>query len=138
MPFRSWVGIAAGIVLLASVVALPATPALATAGPNCITQNWEVCVYVNGSGLHINYMKGWMRNNSVDATSPMHIELEGPNGLIKNCATFVAPGRSNGPNCQWSPNRNVTAGRYCTTLWEYQAAFNEWINWGTECIDVHS
>jgi hypothetical protein len=138
MSLTSRISIAATAAIVLSLIALPATPALAS-GQSCIDRNpgTEICVYVGGSGLHINYVKGWARNNYSYTITGLHIELEGPPGLIKNCASFSLRSGTNSANCEWSPNKNVTSGRYCATLWQSNGN-GGYLDLGTPCVDVHS
>jgi hypothetical protein len=134
--FRMKVGATAGAALLA-IFLLPASAAMASAQVCSGGGGISECTYVNGTGLHINYMKGWGHNNFGNRSGPVHIELEGPPGLIKNCAAVTLPPGGNTPNCVWSPNRTVTAGNYCSTAWELTSP-GHYHKWGTACVDVHS
>jgi hypothetical protein len=136
MSSRFLAKIAIGVMILASPVALPAATALA-AGPVCTSGGAiSACVQISGSGDHITRMKGWATSNEVFPLGDMHIELEGPHGKIKNCASFTLPGYSNGPNCVWTPNRKETPGRYCSTLWWYNPYAGGYEDFGTPCITV--
>ena len=137
----SWV--AAGTMLLASAILMPATTALAgtsasqvprTAGPNC-SDTELACVYISGSGNHINYMKGWARNQTIFELT-LHVELIGPHGKIKDCSAFTIKTDQNSPNCVWSPNANETPGSYCSETWHWNSF--GWQVYGEACITVNS
>ena len=140
----SWV--AAGTMLLASAILMPATAALAgpsasqvprTAGPDCTGGAIASCVYISGSGNHIKQMKGWATSNQELPLGGLHVELEGPHGRIKSCSSFLLDGYTNGPNCVWSPNANETPGRYCATVWWWDPITKGYLNFGTPCITVN-
>ena len=129
------VGIAFGIAFATPALTAPANAAVTSVSQNCMQGTFEICTYISRAGRDVEYMKGWMRNDKSDKQKAMHIELEGPNGLIKNCPTFSIGENSNSPNCVWSPNPPAhTLGQYCTTLW--QDNYGQYINWGTECINA--
>jgi hypothetical protein len=72
----------------------------------------------------------------------MHVEIYGPNGLIKNCATFTLGSGlgTHGPTCTWtnpSPNANEPAGDYCSVAWQYLGG-NNYAEGAPECIGVHA
>jgi hypothetical protein len=108
----------AGLVI-AGLVFLPASPAVA-AGSWChpATQSFpQPCISTTGTGLYIGTLSGWGNNATLISYQGVHIELYGPNGLIKNCPDFnLSPGYST-PVCSWSPNHNEPAGTYGQTIW---------------------
>jgi hypothetical protein len=138
---RIIVGMAAMIMVAGSAIALPGGPAYASTGNACNTYSWGlVCVNITGTGLDVDSMKGWIRNDTSDYLPYLHIELwSSPHGLIKNCPTSgswdISPD-SNSPNCIWSPNAPETGGSYCVILWQLQGSSQ--VQLGRECVDVHS
>ena len=125
-------------VLLATAFALPASAAMASAKSCQQEANGYLvtCDYVNGSGLHINYMQGSVYNSGSRSQYNVHIQLTWPSGAtIKNCAsTTVAPGST--IYCTWSPNANEPAGTYCANSWQYVSG--SYIKRGHACVYVHS
>jgi hypothetical protein len=136
---RIIIGAAITMTVAVSALALPGGLAYASTGNACTTYPAYglTCVNITGTGLHIDSMKGWMRNNTGTSIPRLHIELSGPNGLIRNCSTFTAAAHSNSPNCIWSPNKPETGGHYCVTLWQYEGGtlYNKF---GQDCVDVRS
>jgi hypothetical protein len=123
--------------LLAMAFALPMSAAMAS-GRSCQQEAngpLDTCADLNGSGLHINYLQGSVYNERIGNQPNVHIELTGPRGLIKNCASTTVP--SGGTiYCTWSPNANEPAGNYCVTSWQYESG--SYIERGHACVDVHS
>ena len=68
------------MVLAAGLSVFPAHQALASAR-SCagISRPFDVCVSVNGSGLHINSVQGSVHNAGTGTQHRVHIELSGPN-----------------------------------------------------------
>jgi hypothetical protein len=136
--FKARLVAAVGAAFLAMVFVSPASPAMASA-KSCAPEpngHLQTCVYVNGSGLHINYMQGSVYNDIGAITaSNVHIELTGPNGhFIKNCAqTNINPGQT--IYCTWSPNANEPAGNYCATSWQLQPG-GGYLSRGRPCVGV--
>jgi hypothetical protein len=134
---------------IASAVALAGAGALLTgqgvayaSAQNCGTNVANLvteCTAVNGSGLHINSLSGWATHLWADLLSypSVHVELYGPAGHIKNCATIsdFSPGMTT-PTCTWSPNANKKAGNYCSRTWSLIGT--KWEILATECIYVHA
>jgi len=136
LSFKVRIAAAAGAAFVAIALILPASSAMAT-GQSCAYSGgpFQTCSYVNGSGLHINYQQGSVYNERNDTWYDVHIELSGPDGLIKNCAqTNIAGGAT--IYCTWSPNANEPGGNYCATAWEYLN--DQYVNQGEACLDVHS
>jgi len=133
--FKSRLAIVAGVALLASAIAMPATTALAS-GQTCNESSLTTCVYVEGSGLYVDYAQGWATDNTAFTYNNLHIEIEGPAGLLQNCGTFSLSYGQTSPSCFWERNGDVEAGNYCATLWYYTNG--EYYNMGTPCVDVHS
>lgn len=101
---------------------------------------WYNCTTVNGSGLKINFVSGYVHNPADGGLSNLHVEIYGPRGLIKNCGTFSVGGADNGPICKWtnpSPNTNEPAGDYCSVTWQYEGG-NSYEEGGPECVGVHA
>jgi hypothetical protein len=131
MSFRMRLA-AAGITLLATVFALPAGAAMAgISGPasgatirpasdsSCTSgiNSDEVCVFISGSGLHVNSVEGTFMNGADEGSISVHIEISGPSGLIQNCSEVSLPAQDS-VACTWNPNANEPAGSYCATGWE--------------------
>jgi hypothetical protein len=126
------------VAMVASAITLTGGAARASTGYDCQTREYYlVCLDITGTGLHINSMGGWMRNNLPDTMYRLHIELLGPHGLIKNCAQFNVRAKSNSPDCVWSPNRNEPSGNYCSILWYHSLTGNGYSNIGEQCAGVH-
>lgn len=101
---------------------------------------WYNCTTVDGSGLKIDYVSGYVHNPDDGTLSKMHVEIYGPKGLIKNCGSFSVGADDNGPICKWTnprPNTNEPAGDYCSVTWQYEGG-NSYEEGGAECVDVHS
>ena len=134
---RARLGITVGVVVLAvGFAVLPAHKALAS-GSSCggISRPFQVCVNVNGGGLHVNYVQGSVHNAGTGTQPHVHIEISGPRGLIKNCAdTSINPLQT--IYCTWSPNANEPAGNYCATGWQF--ASGGYVDIGEGCVGVHS
>lgn len=115
----------AGLVIV--IVSLPASSAVASsavASPNAVsvchpgTLSFpQPCISVTGSGLYIGTLSGWDNNSTGTSWPNLHIELTGPNGLIKNCPEFNLQVGRGSPVCSWSPNHNEPAGTYGQTTW---------------------
>ena len=134
---RLGITLGAGILAAGFFAVLPANQALAS-GQSCqpkANTNLTTCSYVNGSGLHVNYVQGSVNNGGVGDQTNVHIELTGPHGLIKNCATTTV-GSLDTIYCTWSPNANETAGDYCATAWQLLSGKQQ--ENGYACLDVHS
>jgi hypothetical protein len=137
--FKARLSAAAGAALLATAIALWASPAMASA-TNCnqpMPLSVQECTAISGSGLHINSMSGWANSYQAYVIPNVHIELEGPNGLIKNCSQHNVPIGGSTPVCTWSPNHNEKAGLYCSTAWEHPSG-GGYVKIASVCVDVHS
>ncbi len=136
---KARLGITMGVAVLAAGFAvLPANHALASGG-SCQPEangNLVTCVYVSGSGLHVNYVQGSVNNGGVGDQLKVHIELTGPHGLIKNCPSTTV-GSLDTIYCTWPPNANETAGNYCATSWQLLPNGKQHEQ-GHACLDVHS
>ncbi len=98
------------------------------------------CTTVTGTGLEVVSIAGWAVNRSLQAVNGVHIEFYGPNGLITNSPTFNLPGDTQTGKYTWHnphPTVNVTAGDYCTELWQ-AASGGGYIALADECIEVHT
>lgn len=128
------------IVVSAAILTISALPAVAeTVTQSNYSINVEDLVEQHASltsnGTHIYSLSGWAENlpESINQSFPdAHIELYGPNGLIKNCAS-VAQWASGEwlPTCTWSPNDTRAAGNYCSRSWSYIGT--TWYDVGNEC-----
>ena len=138
LTLKARLGTIIAAALLAAAFALPTSAAMASA-KSCQTEPngpLVTCNYVNGSGLHINYMQGSVYNQGSRNQYNVHIQLTWPSGAtIKNCAsTTVAPGST--VYCTWSPNRNEPAGTYCANSWQY--VNGSYLRRGHACVNVHA
>jgi hypothetical protein len=137
ISFRIKVGAA---VMAGSLAILVTQTGIAMASDSACTgaagDPWPVCTAINGSGLHVNYMTGYTTNESGGSASNLHIELEGPPGTLKNCATFSLRPGVKSPVCKWSPNANEPAGEYCATLWQLLSSGKYDDVW-TTCVPVN-
>jgi hypothetical protein len=125
----------AAVLLATAAFALSAGPAMASA-TNCSAFE---CTKVHGTGLHIDYLSGWLDLTNWCCAGPIkiHIELYGPKGHIKNCPQYTGDDYSGpGPTCTWSPNSNEPAGNYCSRAWQYNGGGNYSI-FDYECVNVH-
>jgi len=124
--------------LVATVFALPASPAMASA-TSCQQRGTfplNTCVHVDGSGRHINFMRGSVFNSGSRSRPNIHIQLIRPAGTtIKNCTQrTIPPGGT--INCTWSPNAIKPAGRYCVNSW--QLVSGAFVLRGHACVNVHA
>jgi RHS repeat-associated protein len=116
-------------------------------GADCIEWGFPdhlVCIQIIGSGLYIDYMKGWMRNQSpvwTDVWMPrLHIQLTNIYGnTIRNCPNSgswdIGP-ESNSPNCTWSPYSHEPRGTYCVYLWQYEGG-TKYMYYGSSCTYIY-
>lgn len=96
----------------------------------------QECTSVVGSGLKITSISGRLLVDKTGGT--YHIEIFGPHGLIKNCASYKQTTTSFGPWCTFNtadPNVNNVAGDYCSEGWEFEGG-TTWRAMATECIGV--
>lgn len=128
-------GMAAGAALLALAFALPASPAMATGYACDYNTPVDTCDEVNGSGLLIEYMLGSFGNGAQPTVTGIHIELSGPQGLIKNCPQTNVLGFTT-IYCRWDAAGDVPGGYYCTTAWQ-QYVPGKYVELGRACVDVH-
>jgi hypothetical protein len=121
--------------MLAIALALPTSSAMAS-GKSCqLYGPLYTCIYVNGSGLHINYIQGSVYNERAGNQYNVHIQLTWPSGAtIKNCASTTVPSLGT-IYCTWSPNANEPGGNYCTHTWQYIGG--HYYEHGRACLDVH-
>ena len=137
LTLKARLGTIIAAALLATAFAFQTSAAMATA-KSCQQEangSLDTCSYVNGSGLHINYMQGSVFNGGSRNQNNVHIQLTWPSGAtIKNCASAtVVPGGT--IYCTWSPKANERAGNYCANSWQYvSGSYNER---GHACVDVH-
>jgi hypothetical protein len=148
-PLSAYALAAAPVVLLAGLVfpahasatTAPVVPATASGCNTASLDQWHNCTTVTGSGLKITSISGYGVSEVDGTLSNLHVEIYGPNGLIKNCGTFSIPGMGDtGPICSWTnpkPSTNQTAGDYCTITWQYEGG-TTYKSGGAECIGVHS
>jgi hypothetical protein len=126
----------AGAAILALAFVLPAGAAGATATQSCKQEpnGWAyTCVNVSGSGNYISTMVGTVTNVSNTTQNKVHLELSGPDGLIKNCKQTSVPGGYGHISCTWSPHANEEAGNYCATTWQYVSGVG-YVSRGSPCV----
>lgn len=139
---RARVWVASGALLLAGIVAVPATTVMASAtdcNPNPLTTVDE-CTSVKGTGLYVDSIGGQTFSNVPYNVDAVHIEIYGPHGHIKNCPAFNLGPFGASPVCLWvnpTPHVHVTAGDYCSRAWEYLGGTN-YADLSNECVNVHS
>jgi hypothetical protein len=119
---------ALGAGLVIAIVSFPASSAVASpdaASPDAASgchpatlSAPQPCISVTGSGLDIGTLSGWDINSTQTSWANLHIELTGPNGLIKNCPQFTLQVGYESPVCSWSPNHDEPAGTYGQTTWQ--------------------
>jgi hypothetical protein len=162
------IGAVAGVALLATMVALPASAATAaprtgaTAGAAAVSADRAIllsraipasatdcnptplaavseCTTVLGSGLKISQITGIAISNVDYTITQVHIEIYGPNGLIHNCPN-INIGAYDTAGCTWkNPTPNTNR-----TGGDYCSEAWEHITGSyyaklsTECINVHS
>jgi len=134
IKFAARIAAVAGAALLAASFGLPAQLAHASQQVCAQSVDLDSCNDVTGSGLHITSMVATVYNEG-DTADGIHIELSGPNGLIKNCAQ-VNIGGGGTTSCSWDPNANETAGNYCSDTW--QDVSGTYTDRGHACVDVFS
>ena len=116
----------------------PASQVRPLTGESCGTGsssgNVETCMYVNGSGLFVDYMNASAQ--VVNATRTIQECIHGPNGTV-GCTAFVsrAPGQS--LVFEWVPDGDVTGGDYCANTWRLNSDGSH-TEIGSYCVDVHS
>jgi hypothetical protein len=123
---------AASVLALVAVTAMPATAAFASSPESCVdgTAYYDsgfgvavgVCEQLFYSGATLTSSQGWMYEpESGVQINDVHMELVYPNGhKIKNCkATKIPPG-GNIPRCEWTPKKKgEPKGKYCAKGWQY-------------------
>ena len=78
----------------------------------CAGSNPEVCLYINGSGLYVNYMEN---DTHFGAAGGADMQINGPSGIIVDSGWF----NENGGwyYIRWSPYNYIGAGYYCATTY---------------------
>jgi hypothetical protein len=95
---------------------------------------YEQCTTVIGSGSQITSLSGYAVSYA-DPTDlpPVHIELYGPNGLIKNCAQVKLGYAGRTPTCSWTAGIGPKVyGAWCSEAWIYNYPGN-YTNIGNNC-----
>jgi hypothetical protein len=114
-----------------------------TAGPRCTLGssggNVRTCIYVEGSGLHVDY--AWGSIKVLNAGRSLKVCLRGPHGSIK-CEPTGSSYAWRTPSdpemfVLWQPNRNETPGDYCARTWRRNADFTA-TEIGDVCVNVHA
>jgi hypothetical protein len=97
-------------------------------------------MYVAGGGLYASEVRGWSTHDLLGFGWPVHEEVVGPNGVVCNSNAVVPANESVVVGCQVYPNGNISAGTYCSILWEYSQSglFGNWIytNMAENCVTV--
>jgi uncharacterized membrane protein len=119
-----------GVVTATSVVPLTGT----SCGYGSSSGNTYTCMYVNGSGLFINYARA--SASVVNSGRTLQVCIRGPQGTI-GCTvfTYVAPG--NTLLLYWYPHSNEPAGNYCANTWRLNSDGSH-TEIGHYCVNVHS
>jgi hypothetical protein len=126
-------------IAVAAGFSLSASPAMASIS-KCMDGSGvtgDECTSVNGTGNHVNNMQGVFYNGGFITIYDIHVELAGPNGLIKNCKQVNVLAGEGTPTCEWSPNANETPGVYCSYAWKLISA-NNYKQVAKACITVDS
>jgi len=125
--------------LLAAAFIVPASPAMASATscePGELAE-FTTCESISGSGLTINSDTGTFEllEDGGEVTD-MHIELSGPDGLIKNCPQVANVVDGQIISCTWSPKHTEPAGDYYATSWHYNG--HGYTDESQALVDVHA
>jgi hypothetical protein len=141
--YKTRLMIAAGAVLSGAMLAASGLPAQAATTVTVTQSNCGInilnlvqeCTSLTSNGTHLYSLSGWGQNlpESIDQPFPdVHIELYGPKGLIKNCASVaqLTSGEWTA-TCTWSPNDTRAAGNYCSRMWSYIGT--KWYDLANEC-----
>jgi hypothetical protein len=78
----------------------------------CAGSNPEVCLTVDGSGLHVNYMENSTRFAQPGGTD---MQINGPGGIISDSGWFTENG--GWYSLRWAPNAYIAGGYYCGTTY---------------------
>jgi len=101
----------------------------------------STCTTVYGTGLHVDSVQISFTQSVLDPHWwTAHIEILGPKGKIKNCASFTSnPGYNDNHviGCTWSPNHSEPSGNYCGITWGENSPTN-YRDLDEACVDVHS
>ena len=103
------------VALLAGASSAFATATSCTTGAS--SGNVETCMYINGSGLHINSATASAHVVNVGRT--LEVCMTGP--AVGSCSgfVFVSPGQT--LSGSWSPNANEPTGDYCAVTYRQNA-----------------
>jgi hypothetical protein len=133
---RLWAALGFAIALAAGLL-FSASPAMASAS-KCMDGSGvtgDECTYINGVASIINYMQGVFYNGGFITIYNIHVELAGPNGLIKNCKQVNVLAGEGTPTCQWSPNNDEPYGTYCSYAWK-EISSNNYKQVAKACVGV--
>jgi hypothetical protein len=104
---------------LTTTIRKDAVPPASSSGctGNLPTNNVQTCIYINGSGLHVDSMYGtsYVRNKAVLLVNRLHSNKL---GVIKTSGAFVTVRPGEQIEARWLPNTNVPADTYCSTSYE--------------------
>jgi hypothetical protein len=129
-----------GGLLAVMAFVVPASPAMASA-KSCEggeVSEYTTCESISGGGLTIVSDTGTFElvGDEGGEVTNMHIELSGPNGVIKNCPQVANVVDGQTISCTWSPNHTETGGDYYATSWHYNGS--GYTEESRALVDVHS
>jgi hypothetical protein len=122
------------MVLVAGTSSAFATATTCTVGAS--SGNVETCMYVNGSGLHIN--SATASAHVVNVGRKLSVCMNFPPPVFNEICTpytVVSPGQTLSKS--WNPNAPENAGPYCATTWR-ENANSSVTQIGHTCVNVHS
>jgi hypothetical protein len=142
LSLKARLGAVLGVASLTAIaIALPIGPAMASGGGCGSGFDFDSqCTEVDGSGLYIDHVTGHFIESVLDPNWWVaHIEIRGPQGHIKNCATFQSfPGYFGVPvPCTWYPRHTEPGGNYCEIAWGTLNGGRSYTNLDEACVDVH-
>lgn len=95
--------------------------------------NTQTCVYVQGSGLHVDYVRAWA--SVINSARTLLVLISTPNYATSSPWTLVHKGQT--LSKQWSPNATEPAGNYCATT-DRMNNNGTWTQIGHICVKVTS
>lgn len=128
--FRKIGIVLAAIPLLGLVLAGPAAAATPSSSHTAFSHRGSTIVPDTGSGCNIATLAPWYNCTTVNGSG---LKINFVSGYVHNLA-------ANGPICKWtnpSPNANEPAGDYCSVTWQYEGG-NSYEEGGPECVGVHA
>ena len=121
------------VALLAGANSAFATATSCTTGAS--SGNVETCMYINGSGLHIN--SATASAHVVNVKRKLEVCMIFPSTPLENCSRIieVSPGQT--LSVSWNPNGSEDPGNYCATTWR-ENANGSFTQIGHACVNVHA